>query len=58
MNLILHELFYRSHIVLNNVLVGVNVGEVLDLLGFELLLFFGCSFLLESSLLSKGIESN
>lgn len=58
MNLVLHELFNRSDIILNYMLVGVNVCKVLDLLGFELLLFFSCSFLLESSLLSEGVESN
>ena len=57
MDLVLHKLFYRPNIILNNVLIGVNVSEVFDFLSFKLLFFLSSSFLLKSTLLSQCIQS-
>lgn len=56
-NLVLHELLDRAHIILNDVLVGVNVGKVFDFFSLELFFLFHSSFLLQPPLLCEGIQS-
>ena len=55
-DLVLHELLNRAHVVLNDMLVSVNVRQVIDLFGLKSFLLLLRSLLFLLPLSSEGVE--
>ena len=55
-DLVLHELLDGTHVVLDDVLVGVNVGEVVNLFSLECFLLHCSSCLLLPPVFCQGVQ--
>ena len=55
-DLVLHELLDRTHVVLDDVLVGVDVSKIVDLFGLKCLLLHRSSCLLLPPMFCEGVQ--